>query len=186
MTLAPSNMSSSAIKTPAKSPTSQTEDPPDTDEKSLPDSDPLGVKKMMKEMAEEEQLEMLERATMLEEYLNETTDPRDIEFMARLAYNLKQKQTPSKTPQETTSNDPQDPIYTKLFPPTIVADIPPEVKSASKPAAIDTEKIKQTTTSTGKGSSDPSKQPSTPGSNGPTGNRNNQNPPPGGNSGGTN
>ena len=72
MNLAPSNMSSSANKTPAKSPTSQTEDPPDTDEKSLPDSaktnrysspkDPLGVKKMIENAKREHELKNAEIA----------------------------------------------------------------------------------------------------------------------------
>ena len=187
-------MFSPANKTPTKSPTSQTQDPPDLQDQDPPDltQNPPDYQpptftdriqkdeKMVVKLNEEKQLAKLERAEWIDEYLSKSKDPRDIEFIKRVEIKLLQEQNPSKTPQETTSSDPQDPINTKLFP-TVVTDIPPEVKSASKPAATDA--INKTTTSTGKSSTDPPKEPATSGSNNPIGNGGQPNPPSGGNDG---
>ena len=145
---------------------------------------------MLKDADKEIEHSRQERVIRLDKYLSQTKDPRDIAFMVRVANKCKERMhTPLKiknsdeTPQETIQNDPPNPINTNLFP-TMVKDIPPEDKSASKPAATNTDSNKTPPLSTGKGDSNPSNVHSTSGSNGT--NKGYPNPPPGGNNGGTN
>ena len=98
-------MSSSAHNTPAKSPILQTQDPPDTEAKSPPDSTKRQsspkdkLEKLVRDFIEEQKLAAIKRAEMLEAFLNETTDVRDIEFAARFSFRMKQIKE-GKTPQK--------------------------------------------------------------------------------------
>ena len=182
-------MSTSATKTPSKSPTAKKDSPSF--------KSPLLARKITdlenKEKLTASDKKLKQTVEGLKEYTEKYKDEIIISFTSffetledkelipiREAYKMYLKKLDPNTPKLHLKNhfSPSDrPTGNTLFP-TLIQDIPPEVKSDTKPAAIETGTIKQTTTSTGTGSSDPPKENTTSGSNGIP------NPPSGGNNGG--
>ena len=175
-------MSTSATKTPSKSPTATKNSPSF--------KSPFLARKIT-------ELENKENLTASDEKLKETNDDlktlsdknKDemilnftsfldiLEQEGQTEYLEAFKKHQDKLYPANARRPPDRPTGTTLFP-TVVLDIPPEVEPDTKPAAIETGTIKQTTTSTGTGSSDPPKENTTSGSNSIP------NPPSGGNNGG--
>ena len=183
-------MSTPAAKTTIKSPTSNKDSPSfksppsidivDLNKDNLTASDEK-LKKVLEDLKETEEKHKDETILSFTSFFENLTDEGHIRTQEAFMQHL-QKQRPITTPKQNLEkhfNPPDSPKGHILFP-TDAKDIPPEVKSDSKPATINTGATKNITASTGTGNSNPPKETSTSGSNGPKQNRGQPNPPSGG------